>query len=326
MRAQALVSAAALVGVLAGFETRLAGQDAEKGATLLAEARKAIGGEDRLRALRTVQANGTFKRMAGNNTVEGDFEIFIETPSRYRRNETTGAAGGPIGERTEVLNGTEVWEETSSGFPGGRGGFGGFGRGGDGGGRADGGGGGFAGGRGDPGARGQIAELFGGRGGDGRGGAGGLDPERLREAQRRQRQNELVRLMLLWFLSTDAPVAWVGTAQAPDGTADVIEIKPAEGAATRVFLDSTTRMPLMMTNTGFGGGGRGRRGGGDGRAGGPPPQITLETHLSEYKTVSGIKLPHLITRGVNGQTNEEWEIKNYRINPNLRQNTFSIPK
>jgi hypothetical protein len=326
MRAQALVSAAALVGVLAGFETRLAGQDAEKGATLLAEARKAIGGEDRLRALKTVQANGTFKRMAGNNTAEGDFEIFIETPSRYRRNETTGAAGGPIGERTEVLNGTEVWEETSSGFPGGRGGFGGFGRGGDGGGRADGGGGGFAGGRGDPGARGQIAELFGGRGGDGRGGAGGLDPERLREAQRRQRQNELVRLMLLWFLSTDAPVAWVGTAQAPDGTADVIEIKPAEGAATRVFLDSTTRMPLMMTNTGFGGGGRGRRGGGDGRAGGPPPQITLETHLSEYKTVSGIKLPHLITRGVNGQTNEEWEIKNYRINPNLRQNTFSIPK
>jgi len=83
-------------------------------------------------------------------------------------------------------------------------------------------------------------------------------------------------------------------------------------------------MPLMVTNTGFGGGGRGRRGGGaDGRAGGPPPQITIETHLSEYKTVNGIKLPHLITRGANGQTNEEWEIKNYRINPNLKQNTFT---
>src|SRR5687767_2196188 len=102
MRAQTLVSAMALVGVLAGFETRVDGQDAEKGASLLAEARKAIGGEDRLRALKTVQANGTFKRVGGgNNTVEGDFEIFIETPSRYRRNETTGAAGGPIGERVE---------------------------------------------------------------------------------------------------------------------------------------------------------------------------------------------------------------------------------
>jgi hypothetical protein len=92
----------------------------------------------------------------------------------------------------------------------------------------------------------------------------------------------------------------------------------------------------MMTNTGFGGGGRGRRGGGpDGRGaapagapearrgGGPPQSITIETHLSEYKAVNGIKLPHLITRGVNGQTNEEWEIKNYRINPNLKANTFT---
>ena len=74
--------------------------------------------------------------------------------------------------------------------------------------------------------------------------------------------------MLMWFLTTDAPVTWVGTAQAPDGTADVLEVKPAEGAATRVFLDSMTHMPLMMTTTGFGGG-RGRRGGGaGGRAGG----------------------------------------------------------
>ena len=64
-------------------------------------------------------------------------------------------------------------------------------------------------------------------------------------------------------------------------------------------------------------------GGADGRAGAPPQPITIETHLSEYKAVNGIKLPHLITRGVNGQTNEEWELKNYRINPNLKQNTFT---
>ena len=69
--------------------------------------------------------------------------------------------------------------------------------------------------------------------------------------------------------------------------------------------------------------GDGRAGGADGRAGAPPQPITIETHLSEYKAVNGIKLPHLITRGVNGQTNEEWELKNYRINPNLKQNTFT---
>jgi len=315
-----LVSVVAVLGVLAGFESRPHAQDAEKGASMLAEARKAIGGEDKLRAIKTVQAGGTFKRTAGTNTLEGDFEIFIEQPNRYRRNETTGNAGGPIGERVEVLNGTEVWEEISNGFPGGRFGFGGFGRGGGGG------GGGRAGGA-----------PAGGQADGGRAGAPAIDPERLREAQRRQRQNELARLMLMWFLTTDAPVAWVGTAQSPDGTADVVEVKPAEGAATRVFLDSTTHMPVMTTTTGLGGG-RGRRGGGadgraggadgraggaDGRAGAPAQPITIETHLSEYKAVNGIKLPHLITRGVNGQTNEEWELKNYRINPNLKQNTFT---
>jgi hypothetical protein len=133
----------------------------------------------------------------------------------------------------------------------------------------------------------------------------------------------------------------VGTAQSPEGSADVLEIRPAEGQPTRLFLDQSTHMPLMMTNTAAGGrGGFGRRGAGPdaatpqggvptpndgprrgGASGGQP--ITIETHLSEYKAVNGIKLPHLITRGVNGQTNEEWEIKSFRVNPSLKANTFT---
>jgi outer membrane lipoprotein-sorting protein len=329
MKSSAVVSGVVvLAGLLSGAVGQIHAQDVEKGASLLSEARKALGGDDKLRGVKTVQTSGTFKRSAGNNTVEGDFEVFIELPNKYRRNETTGNAGGPIGERVEVLNGTETWQETSSGFPGGgRGGFGGFG--GGGGGRGDFGGGG---GRGRPeGLPPGVPPPDGAAAGGGRAGAPAIDPERLREAQLRQRQGELARLTLMWFLTTDAPAAWVGTAQSPDGTADVIEITPAAGQPTRVFLDSATHMPLMMTTTGFaGGGGRGRRGGGpdgrgaDGRGPAPQPQsITIETHLSEYKTVNGIKLPHVITRGVNGQTNEEWEIKNYRVNPSLKSNTFS---
>ena len=51
--------------------------------------------------------------------------------------------------------------------------------------------------------------------------------------------------------------------------------------------------------------------------------MTLEMHLSEYKAVNGIKFPHLITRGVSGETNEEWAVKNYRINPSFKANTFT---
>ena len=161
------------------------------------------------------------------------------------------------------------------------------------------------------------------------------------------------RLLLALLLSSDRPVSWIGTAQAPEGTADVLEVTMPDGAPTRLFIDTATRLPLMMTWTGpagrgFGGRG-GRRGqGGDQAAGGGPPAAgqeaspvpggepqgrrgrgaqaaaaTLEMHLSEYKTVGGIKLPHLITRGISGQTNEEWLVDGYKINPNFKANTFT---
>ena len=51
--------------------------------------------------------------------------------------------------------------------------------------------------------------------------------------------------------------------------------------------------------------------------------MTNELHLGEYKTVNGIKLPHLITRSINGQTIEEMTVKGYKINPNFKANTFT---
>jgi len=122
-------------------------------------------------------------------------------------------------ERTEVLNGTEVWDENAGGF----GGLGGFG-----GGRVG----------------SAVAAVGGSRVVDrvdspGRlvveAGQPQISPEQLKEAQRRNRQAELSRLMLVWLLATDAPVAWVGVAESPDGKADVLEVKPQDGAATRIF-------------------------------------------------------------------------------------------
>ena len=341
--AAAVLFAALAAGPGARLQAQAA-EDPQKGAALLAEARKAIGGDDKLRAVKTLQSKGVYKRSAGNNTQEGDVEILIELPNKYRRNELSGFAGGPTQERVEVLNADDVWDINAAGGFGG--GFGRFGRNGGGGGdfggggrRGDGGGGGFRG----QGGQGDQAARAGGAAQGGGGGRGNIDPERVKEFQRRQRQTELARLSLMWLLTTADPVVWVGTAQSPDGNADVLEVRPAEGAATRLFLDQATHMPLMMTTTGGGGrGGFNRRGGGpDGGApqGAAPPAnaqgdgarrggqcgqpVTIETHLSDYKAENGIKLPHLITRGVNGQTNEEWEIKSFKINPSLKGNTFT---
>ena len=331
-----------IIGVFAGAAmapTVEAGQapDLAKGATVLAEARKALGGEDTLAAVKRLQVNGTTRRANGNFNLEGDTEVFVELPDKFRRKESLSVgAGGPDIERTEILNGNEFSTETSGGDFGGRG-RGRFG-------------GGVPGGApgGAPGA---------GAARDGRSGPQ-IDPERLREAQRRNLQGEVSRLLLGLLLSSETPMAWIGTAQSPDGNADVLEVKTPDGVATRLFIDEATHMPLMLTWTGPGRGGFGGRGGqgrggpgGQNQAGAAPPPAgepapgvtpggaeagqgrrgrgaqgppaTLEMHLAEYKAVNGIKLPHLVTRGTGGETTEEWVVKSYKINPNFKANTFT---
>jgi hypothetical protein len=305
--------APAVVALVTLFLPSANGQDAARGAALMAEARKAVGGEEKLAAITRLQVTGTFLRSTGpDQIIDGDFDVLLELPDKYRKNELTGFAGANV-DRTEVLNGTDVWDDTASAAGRGFGG-GGFGR--DRGGR-----GGFGGGRG------------GGRQGDA--GPPGLD-DRLKEQLRRVRQAELARLTLVWLLTTDGPVAWIGTAESPDGTADVLEVRP-NGVVTRLFLEPKTHMPLMISWQGQPsrggdlnqrrGGGRNAAQGGRGRGatetGGAPGQATLELHMSEYKTVNGIKLPHLITRGTEGTTQEELKIKGFKINPAFKADTFT---
>jgi hypothetical protein len=325
--------------------------DPAKGASLLAEARKALGGEDKLQGIKTLTAKGDFKRTAGNNLVEGELELLLELPDKMKRTEDTSApGGGPAIINIQALNGTEVWDENSGGLAG-LGGFGGGGfRGGGGppgGGRGGFGGGGGGGFRGGDGARaGGAAQPADGA----QGGRGNVDPERLRQAQLRQRQGDLARYALVWLLRSNDPVTWIGTAESPDGTADVIEFRPAgDGAVnTRLFLDATSHMPLMITwagpavQAGRGGGRGGRRGGGapaanpgdaaappappaPAAAPAPPQAATLRMTLGDYKAVNGIKLPHAMTRGLNGQTIEEWSVS-YRLNQTFRSNTFEEKK
>jgi hypothetical protein len=153
-------------------------QDTERGAMLLAEARKAVGGDDKLRAVKALRVAGEFERSAGQTTIEGEAEILIELPGKLRRNEDLSLpGGGPAIIRTEVLNGSEVWDENigNANFVFRRGAGGGRG------------GGGRDGGDADVGRRG--------------GGRGPIDPEQLRQLQVRARQAELDRFTLAFLLN-----------------------------------------------------------------------------------------------------------------------------
>lgn len=289
--------------------------DTTKGAAVLAEARKALGGEDRFKAVQRLEVKGKSARAAGNNNIEGDFEVLLELPGKYRRKENISMNDFGI-EILQILNGGIAIEEIAT--PGRAGSIGGF----------EGGGGDFGGerGRGGRGNQNNIAAaLLGG---------GNADPE----ARQRSLAAEMARTTLSLLLTTTEPVAWIGMAESPDGKANVLEFKTADGIATRLLVDEKTHTPLMMAWTGVAsglpfnnrrGGGGGRQGQGgqqqaQGRRGGATAgQIApLQMYFSDYKTVNGIRLPHLIQRGANDETTEELVVKTYRINPSFRPDTF----
>lgn len=335
-------------------QTGQAANDTVKGAALMVEARKALGGDDKFQAIKRLEFKGLSRRIQGDQGIEGDFTIQVEGFDKYKRVEEImiGGNAGLIIERIEALNGDVAWENSGGGLPG-RGGMGGFG----GGGGDRGGGGGFRGGGGFPGGGrgGAIGELIAGAAGVTNTPAG-ADPERLRLAQRIQRQQEVARLVLGMLMATPGTVAWIGTAQSPEGTADVLEITQANHPPIRLLLDTKTHLPLMMmwqgaaarpaAARGAGAGappagaapaGRGARGGGRGgfsgagfgelTAGettgrGGAPQSTIEMYMSNYKAVNGVQLPHVISRGSEGFVQEELEIKSYKVNPNFKANTF----
>src|SRR5688500_13660009 len=303
-----------------------------RGASILAGARRALGGDDELAAIKAVQAKGAVRRGAGEGDLAGDLGLSIALPGKYLRKESIILGGGGQGlDRVEGLNGTEAWEEIK---------FGGgvnFGDGGDG---------------GDGGFRGGGNRGGGQPGGQARAGGAGaqpaVDPEQAKQQMLIARQTEVTRVLLAMLLTTAQPVKWIGTAVTPQATAEVLEIQTADGTPTRIMIDSKTSMPLMLQWTGiaqdplaalagragFGRrGGRGGRGGfqgggfpGGGRQGGGQPArgadagivradalaqpTALQMFLSDYKTVNGVKLPHLMVRGAGDQITEERIIKN----------------
>ncbi len=314
--------------VAASIVTAQVQDPAAKAAAILAESRKAIGGADKLAAIKTLEIKATARRGATDVNLEGDMTIVMELPGKYLRKESIilGSAGIDI---VEGLNGNEAWEEQK--FSGNMN----FGDDGGGGNR----GGGFRGG----GLPGQTQNAAG----------GAADPnaaEAAKQAQLSARQTEVARVLLAVLLTTDRPLRYIGQVASPQATAEALEMTAPEGPV-RMLVDSKTYMPLLLTWTGvaqdpiaslaarsgFRGRGRGGRGGFQNNRQQQTPQqaaaeaaradllsqpTAIQMFLSEYKTVNGIKLPHLIVRQSRDQVTEEWVIKSYKFNPTLKADTF----
>ena len=266
---------------------------AERATSVLSEARQAIGGDEKIANVRTLQASGDIRRSMGEMQMDGELELLIELPDKMRRDESIAAPAGGTMVRTEVLNGSEVWDDNSQ-----RGGMGG-----------------------------HMALVMRGPGGR------EMNEEEIKEMRRRMRRAELSRYLLGLLLRTDAPATYAGMAEAPDGSADVIEVKPEQGPAMRLFIDRETRLPLMLSWRGPQQRMMIRRAPRSGPPNpgsemvreapeAPPEDATWELRFDDYREVNGVRLPHRISRGVEGSINEEWTIKSYKLNAAFKSSTF----
>jgi hypothetical protein len=275
-------------------------------AGIIAATRKALGGEDKIAALTSLSAEGPFRRMMGARDMEGTLIVTLGRPDKMHRLEELqmgGMVGGPLIERTTVLNGATSWEDSQN-----RGGMGGGMR---------------------------IVMQTGGPGP----GGGQMTPEQLDEARTRRMRVMMHRLTAAWL--ADAGAQWVdaGVAESPDGKADILEAKEETGRTLRLFIDQNTKLPLMVQYQDpkpviMMGGPRGPGGPGGPPAGAaspeemqrrmeeirrtPPQMGTYAYHLADFKQVDGIMLPHKIETSLDGEPNEEWTIETYKVNPSIK--------
>ena len=190
----------------------------ERAGQILTEARKAMGG-DKLAGVTTILVTGQTRRVRGDNLVPIEFEIAIELPDKYVRKDEVPA---------------EESEPTSTGFagndviqfplpPAGR--------------------------PGGP-APAPPAGAAGRPGGP----PPAPTPAQL-EAQRTARLNtakqDFARLALGLLADSLATFpmtfAYAAEAQAPQGTADVLDVRGPANFTARLFIARDTRLPIMLS-------------------------------------------------------------------------------
>jgi hypothetical protein len=217
MRSRLLYSIFILVIAALAMAPAVFGQD-ERAAQVLSDVRKALGGE-KLERLQALAIEGRSARVGPNGTIEREFEMNLELPDKFMRREVLAAMGNMSVYRISGFNGPDglINEVDQPPQLGG----------------------------------GNVIVRFAGAGAPSNGVATPEEREAQRAAALLANKKEYARLALGLFAA--APSAfpltfkYAGQAESPDGAAHVIDVTGDGGFAARLFVDTRTSLPLMLT-------------------------------------------------------------------------------
>jgi hypothetical protein len=330
----------------------------KKAEQVLADARKALGG-DKLESLKSLAASGRTKRVRGNNLVPIDFEILIELPNKYVRIDQFPAED--TDPTSAGFNGDALIQiPPPAAMPAGRGMPGGPGTAAParppGAGTPD---------AAAPGAATPAAPPAGAMppGPMAMGGRGpAMDPRRMRLTTVKQ---DYARLALGLFASSSAyplTYSYAALAEAPQGHADVLDVKGEGNLALRYFVNTDTHLPIMVTWTTpptnvivtvpgqpppstVAPGAVVVTGPPAPAAGAPKEEmdkyskdvlalrakaqatpVEQRLYFADYRDVDGLKLPFRLRRAIGTETTEETTFDRFRINAKIDQKKFEPVK
>lgn len=290
---------------------------------VLADLKAALGGADKVAAVKTLTATGRTARTSANGTTsEAEMELAMELPDKYLVRSVLANMGTMSIYRNAGFNGNGVINETET----------------------------------PPNLAGGGMVMIRTAGGP----APGQQPTPEQKADMDHRmlmasKKDFARMTLGMFGSSfDAyplTFTYAGQADSPDGKAHVVQVTGAENFDAKLFVDAQTNLPLMLSwsdrepmppmvvNRGGPGGGSGQRpseeemtkmiADADARrkeAESKLKVVEYRIYYSNYKAVSGVKLPHTLQRSIDGKPTEETTFDQIKVNPKIDSKKFTVTK
>jgi len=278
--------------------------DDSKAQEILKQARQAIGGEEQLQKIQSLEIKGQYRRVFGERQMGGEREISILLPNKYLVEDAMNAGGMSTALiNTRALNGDKAWSGNSGG------------------------------------GGGMIFRIAGPSGQQ----ASPEQMEAMqRRIYNAEFSRYLLAMILTPPPSLAVEYKYTGESDVEDTKADVIDVSGPDNFSVRVFFDQKNHLPLLlsyrgpkprvMTMT--------RQAGGAAKpedlkkaqedaekkvhaeAPPAPEEVDFYIRLTDHKKVGGIMLPHKLTFLTESEVSEEFEISKYQLNPQFKADHF----
>jgi hypothetical protein len=278
--------------------------DDSRAQEILKEARAAIGGEEVLQKIQSLNINGQYRRLRDDREFAGDREVSILLPDKYLIEDAFNSGGLSTAMiSTRGLNGEHAWSGTNGG----------------GGGRF------IMNGQGGQQPTPEQMEAI------------------LHRQYQIEFTRYLLAILVMPPPSLAVEYKYVGESDVETAHADVIEVTGPDKFAVRLFFDKQTHMPLLLSYRGkkprpitnidlskdknmkpedikkakdeaekkI-----------TAAAQSKPEDVDFFIRLTEYKKVGGLLLPHKLTFLTESEVSEEFQVARYQLNPQFKPDTF----